>query len=180
MIFRNYNDFEIINLIKQGDDEAFQLMVNKYKYFIAKKIKQFNLVYDYEDCFQESLILLHKSVIKYDETYGKTFTKFFELNLIHYLISYKKKKNNYFTFIYEKLPIYQHNTVEEPIKNEYLDHEVIEALENLSKFEKKVFQVKIIEKRTVRETAKIISTDEKKIYNALDRIRNKVKIHLIQ
>lgn len=180
MIFRNYNDFEIINHIKQGDDEAFELMVSKYKFLIAKKIKQFNLVYDYDDCFQESLILLHKSIIKFDETFGKTFTRFFELNLINFLISYKKKKNNYFTFIYEKLPIYHHNTIEEPRRHDFLDQEVYDALENLSGFEKEVFQRKIIEKRTVREAAKIICTDEKRIYNALDRIKNKIKIYLIQ
>jgi len=180
MIFRNYNDFEIINLIKQGDDEAFELMVTKYKYLIAKKIKQFNLVYDYDDCFQESLILLHKSVIKFDESFGKTFTRFFEFNLINYLISYKKKKNNYFSFVYEKLPIYQHNSIAEPRRHDFLDQEVYDALENLSSFEKEVFQRKIIEKRTVREAAKIIQSNEKRIYNALDRIKNKIKIYLIQ
>jgi len=180
MIFRNYNDFEIINLVKQGDDEAFELMVNKYKFLIAKKIKQFNLVYDYDDCFQESLILLHKSVVKYDETYGKTFTRFFELNLTNFLISYKKKKNNYFTFIYEKLPIYNHNSIEEPRRHDFLDQEVYEVLDNLSSFEKEVFQRKIVEKRTVRQAAEIMSSDEKRIYNALGRIKNKIKIYLIQ
>ncbi|MFP4478498.1 MAG: sigma-70 family RNA polymerase sigma factor [Candidatus Izemoplasmatales bacterium] len=180
MIFRNYNDFEIINLIKEGNDEAFELMVNKYKFLIAKKIKQFNLVYDYDDCFQEALILLHKSIIKFDESFGKTFTRFFELNLINYLISYKKKKNNYFSFIYEKLPIYEHKTIEEPRRHDFLEEEIVDALDKLSSFEKQVFQIKIVEKRSVREVAKIMSSDEKRIYNALDRIKNKIKIYLIQ
>jgi RNA polymerase sporulation-specific sigma factor len=180
MIFRNYNDFEIINLIKQGDDEAFNLMVDKYKFFIAKKIKQFNLVYDYDDCFQEALVLLHKSVIKFDASYGKTFTRFFEMNLSHYLISYKKKKNNYFHLLYETLPIYHTHLVQEPRHTHYLDKEIRSALNALSLFEKDVYQTKIIGQKSVKETANELFTNEKRIYNALDRIKKKIKIHLIQ
>ena len=60
MNFRDYNDFEIINLVKQGDEEAFKLMVDKYRFLVAKKIKNFNLMTDFDDCFQEALMLLHK------------------------------------------------------------------------------------------------------------------------
>lgn len=180
MIFRDYNDFEIINLIKQGDDEAFLFMVDKYKFFIAKKIRQFNLAYDYDDCFQEVLMLLHKSILRFDDTFGKTFTRYFELNLTNYLISYKNKKNNYFSFKYEKLPTYQTHLFEEARKYNYLDSEVRDALEALSAFEKQVFQAKIISNRSVRETANALSTNEKRIYNALERIKKKIKMHLIQ
>ena len=180
MNFREYNDFEIINQIKQGDDEAFQLMVYKYKHFIAKKIKQFNLVYDFDDCYQEAIILLHKSVIKFDESFGKTFTRFYELNLTNYYISYKKKNNNYFNLIQETLPLYTSTMIEEPQKNDSMDHEIFAALDNLSTFEKNVYQVKIIGLNSVKETAVKLKTDEKRIYNALDRIKKKIKIYLIQ
>jgi hypothetical protein len=43
MDFRNYNDFEIIDLINQGNEEALELMFEKYKYLVAKKISHFNL-----------------------------------------------------------------------------------------------------------------------------------------
>lgn len=180
MIFRNYNDFEIINLIKEGNQEAFVFMVSKYKYLIAKNIRRFNLVYDYEDCFQECLMLLYKSIIKFNEIYNKTFTRFFELNLKNYLISYKKKNNNYFNFKTEKLPRFYNQAIKEPRENYYLDSEVNQALKRLSKFEKQIFQAKIIENRSVRETANYYQTNEKRIYNALDRIRKKIKMHLIQ
>lgn len=180
MIFRNYNDFEIINHIKQGDEEAFQLMVNKYKFFIAKKIKQFNLAYDYDDCFQEALILLHKSILKFDASFGKTFTRFYEMNLTNYFISYKKKKNNYYHLLYETLPVYHPPLIQEPRDTVYLDQEIRDALNALSVFEKDVFQTKIIKQKTVRETAEILLTNEKRIYNALDRIKKKIKIHLMQ
>lgn len=180
MNFRDYNDFEIIKLIKEGDDEAFQLMVYKYKFFIAKKIKQFNLVYDFDDCYQEALILLHKSVIKFDENYNKTFTRFFELNLINYYISYKKKKNNYFQLVQETLPAKTLSVFEDPKVFNYLDDEIHRAINELSDFEKQVYQIKVIGLKTVRETAQELKTNEKRIYNALDRIKKKIKIHLIR
>ncbi|MCF7924115.1 MAG: sigma-70 family RNA polymerase sigma factor [Candidatus Izimaplasma sp.] len=180
MIFRNYNDFEIINLIKQGNEEAFVFMVSKYKFLIAKNIRKFNLTYDYDDCFQECLMLLYKSIIKFNESFNKTFTRFFQLNLKNYLISYKKKNNNYFNFKTEKLPMLYNQTVKEAKEYYYLDSEIIRALEHLSIFEKNVFQAKIIEKRSVKETAKYYQTNEKRIHNALDRIRKKIKMHLIQ
>lgn len=180
MDFRNYNDFEIINLVKQGCETSFQLMVDKYKYLIAKKIKQFNMVYDFEDCYQEALVLLHKSILKFDDGFNKTFTRFFEMNLTRFLISYKKRKNNYFYFINEKLPVYYVDAYSPARNTDFLDDEIKCALGYLSTFEKQVFQAKIIEMRTVKETADYLETNEKRIYNALDRIKNKIKIHLIK
>lgn len=180
MNFRNYNDFEIINLVKQGCDASFQLMVDKYKFLIAKKIRQFNLVYDFEDCYQEALVLLHKSVIKFDDGFNKTFTRFYEMNLIRYLISYKKRKNNYFYFINERLPACYVEAFSRPRQTDFLDDEINDALSYLSDFEKHVYQAKIIEMRTVKETAYYLETNEKRIYNALDRIKNKIKMHLIK
>ena len=180
MKYRNYNDFEIIDLVKQGHEAAFELMVEKYKLLIAKKIKQFNLTYDYDDCFQEALILLHKSILKYDDGFGKTFTRFFEMNLTRYLISYKQKNNHYFYFINERLPMVYEHAYTRPPKMDYLEGEIVDVLSHLSAFEKQVYQAKIIEMRSVKETAKYLNTNEKRIYNALDRIKNKFKMHLIK
>ncbi|MDT8337242.1 MAG: sigma-70 family RNA polymerase sigma factor [Candidatus Izemoplasmatales bacterium] len=179
MIFRNYNDFEVINLVKEGNEEAFDFMVDKYRYLIAKKIKNFNLLNDYDDCYQEALMLLHKSIIKFDESYNRTFTRFFEANLHNFLITYKGKKSRYTSFMIEKLPIICDFVIKETEKIYFLDQEIYRALNTLSELEKKVYQSKIIEKRSVRECAKYLNCDEKQVYNALDRIRKKIKLHLM-
>lgn len=180
MIFRNYNDFEIVNLIKQGYEEAFNFMVDKYKFFIAKNIKKFNLTEEYDDIYQESLMVLYKSIQRFDESFNKSFMRYFELNLTNKLISIKKKKNRYGEFLANKLSTLIDFSVYEQTKSYITENEIKQALNKLSGFEKKVFNMKVIGKLSVRETAKKIKCDEKKIYNALDRIKNKVKIHLMQ
>ncbi|HOO43480.1 MAG TPA: sigma-70 family RNA polymerase sigma factor [Bacillota bacterium] len=179
MIFRNYNDFEIVNLIKQGNEEAFDFMVEKYQYLIAKKIRKFNLTDQFDDLFQEALMILHKSVLSFDESYNKTFTRYFELNLVNKLITIKNKSNKYGQFLSEKLPGLYYGSVKESMNYYISENEIRTALETLSDLEKQVFQIKIIEKRTVRETADFLNMPEKKIYNALDRIKNKLKLHLM-
>jgi RNA polymerase sporulation-specific sigma factor len=179
MIFRNYNDFEIINLIKRGNDEAFELMVDKYKYLIAKKIGSFNLAYQYDDCFQESLMILYKSVIKFDESFNKSFTRFFEGNLINCLISIKRRLNRYGTFINEKLPVLYDDVIHEDKEIYIRECEIKTALEQLSSFERQVFHCKIIKKMSVQQSAYELNCDDKKIYNAIDRIRKKIKMQLL-
>ncbi len=179
MDFRNYNDYEIINLIKQGNEEAFALMVDKYRYLIAKKIGSFNLGYLYDDCFQEALMILYKSVIRFDESFNKTFTRYFERNLINNLISIKRKINRYGKFLNEKLPVLYDNVVREDRKLYIRESEMREALEKLSEFERQVFQQKIIKKKSIKETAFMLKCQEKQIYNAIDRIRKKIKMQLL-
>ncbi len=179
MIFRNYNDFEIVNMMKQGNQEAFAFIVSKYEFFIAKKIREFNLTNNYEDMFQESLMILHRSIIKFDEGYNKTFMRYFEMNLINRFITLKKKDNKRGEFLATKLPLLcEFNTKEEP-KHYISDQEIYDALDTLSGFEKIVFQRKVIEKKSIKEIAKKLNCGEKKIYNALDRIKKKIKMQLL-
>lgn len=179
MIFRNYNDYEVINLIKEGNEEAFNFMVDKYCYLIAKKIKIFNLTTDYDDCYQEALMVLHRSILKFDESFNKTFTRYFERNLMNFLISYKKKKIRYISFKVEKLPTLNSLLLNECEKIYFSDKEMQEALNSLSDFEKKVFQIKIINNLSVQECSDFLQCDDKRIYNAIDRIRKKIKLYLM-
>jgi len=179
MIFRNYNDFEVVNLVKQGNEEAFDFMVNKYKYFIAKKIRSFNLTKCFEDIYQESLMILYKSTIKFDETFNKTFMRYFELNLTNRLITLKKSDNKRGEFLATRLPVLYESSVKEEQKHYYSDNEIKTALNTLSTFEKQVFQIKIIEKNNIKFTSEKLNCKDKKIYNALDRIKKKVKFYLM-
>ena len=79
MQYIKHNDYEIIHLIKEGNQDALALMFDKYKNLISKKISKFNLVYDYDDAYQEALMILYKSIVKFDDRQLKSFTRFFEI-----------------------------------------------------------------------------------------------------
>jgi DNA-directed RNA polymerase specialized sigma24 family protein len=71
------------------------------------------------------------------------------------------------------------NLVTEAPKYYITDDELMAANESLSSFEKEVFQLKIINKNDIKKTAEILKCSEKKIYNALDRIKKKIKLYLM-
>lgn len=178
MDFRNYNDHEIISFIQEGHEEALQLMVEKYRLFIAKKISKFNLYDEYDDAFQEGLLVLYRSIKKFKTTYNKTFTRFFEMNLENCFISIIRKRSRYYKFVNEKLPrFYQYQVHEE--KYDYVTSDEMEQFKGtLSSFEQVVFDHKMAGDFSALEISEKIDCDIKKVYNALDRIRTKLKLYL--
>ena len=110
MQYIKHNDYEIINLIKEGNQDALALMFDKYKNLISKKICKFNLVYDYDDAYQEALMILYKSIVKFDDHQLKSFTRFFELNLDRRFITIVSKRvRRGEIFSQNELYIYENN-----------------------------------------------------------------------
>jgi RNA polymerase sporulation-specific sigma factor len=176
--FRDYNDFEIINLIKQGNEEALELMIEKYRYLIAKKIKKFNLIDDYDDCFQEGLLVLYKSAVRFDERFCKSFTRFFERNYENHLISIIRKRTSYGKFLATKSQILVNESLKETPSITYTHSEIATIARELSAFERAVFDWRILGDKSLQEIARELDCDVKKVYNAMDRIKHKLKIHL--
>lgn len=174
MRFRDYNDFEILDLIKSGNEEAFQFMVEKYKYLIAKKISLFQLKDHFDDCFQESLLVLYRSVMKFEDRFGKTFTKYFENNLENHLISTLRKQSRQGKFLNEYGVFYVQESI--PGADSYCGlHQTMDQLVSLlSNREQRVYDLWIKQGKTVRDCAEILQMREKQVYNAMDRIRKKL------
>lgn len=180
MDFRKYNDFEIISLIQEGHEEALQLMVEKYRPLIAKKISKFNLTDEFDDMFQESILILYKSCKKFSPVFNKSFTRYFELNLEHRLISAIRQRIRQTRIFTEKANEFISYSVHEEEHRYFRKEDFERYLNELSKFEKKVFDLKFTEDLTQEEIALRLDCDIKKVYNATDRIRQKLKIHLSQ
>jgi len=176
--FRKYNDYEIIAMIQEGNEEALTLMVDKYKLFIAKKIGKFNLGYEFDDAFQEGLIILYKSVKKFQPHFNKTFTRYFELNLENRFISIIRGKMRYGKFLSEKLPMLFEYELNEPIHSYFSKSDFDDFLTQLSDFEIAVFKLKFFNEYSHIEIAENLKCNTKKVYNAIDRIRTKLKLHL--
>ncbi len=165
-------------MIKQGNEEALALMVEKYRYLIAKKIKKFNLTNEFDDCFQEGLMVLYRSAIRFDERYAKSFTRYFERNFENHLISVIRKRSSYGRFLATKSALLADLTVREPAASAYSHEEILAVAGEFSAFEAQVFRMRYLHELSPAETAVSLNCEIKKVYNAMDRIRHKLKMHL--
>ncbi len=179
-MFLEHNDFEIISLIREGNDEALALMFEKYTPLIYKKIDRYNLNFDRDDMYQEGLMILHKTLIKYDDTYRKTFTRFFELNLDRMYITIISKRtrrtdifNNNVNYIYETSSDRKEPSVYYKL---YLE----ELKKILTKRENLVYTLRELKNYSIEYITKKYKLSEKVVYNSLYRAKAKIKEHFKQ
>jgi RNA polymerase sporulation-specific sigma factor len=163
------NDYEIIYLIKhQRDEDALAFMLKKYEKFIWKNIHAMYVTEDEKhDFFQESLILLNKAIQTFDESYNKTFTRYFELILKRRLFALKKESQMYVvresSFFYQlespetkkepDQPIFKNHQQQMVYFYYFESHRAIEYISNTLNLSKKqvyniIYQIKKIIKKT--------------------------------
>jgi len=177
MDFLKHNDFEILYAIREGNTEALELMFEKYRHFISKKIYKFNLQYDYDDMYQEGLMILYKSIRFFSEDYHKSFTRYFEMNLERKLMSIVTKRrrrgeifNSNELYIYE----HNHNTLQNSVYYELYEKEIEKIL---TKQEFLVYTLRELKNYSARYISEKTGISVKIIYNALHRSKAKIKAH---
>ena len=172
-----HNDNEIISLIREGNQDALELMFEKYSRFIYKKIHKFNLQSDKEDMYQEGLMMLYKSIKIYSPTFNKTFMRYFELNFERKLISILTKKVRRQEIMETNIRyIYEQNT---PNKNqdEYFLLYIEEISKILTKTEKLVYTLRELKNYSIAYISQEYDIPEKVIYNSLYRAKQKISSH---
>ncbi len=176
MLFK-HNDFEIISLGREGNNEALELLFEKYSPLIYKKIFHFNLQREKDDMYQEGLMVLHQSLLKYDETFNKTFTKYFEMNLERKYISIVSKQarryqifNQHVNFIYEN----NHADYQESIYFQLYKEEISKIL---TKTENLVYTLRELQNYSIHYIKDKYGLTEKNIYNSLYRAKQKILTH---
>lgn len=172
---RYQNDYEIIYLIREGDDNAFQFMVSKYHPLIAKTIRKFHLAYMYEDIYQDSLMCLHKSIFAYDPAYTKTFTRYFEMNLTRMFITTieRLKRKTWAHELQEDSLLY--NCHSNAMKSPYFDLYVEEIRSCLTPQEFEIFCLRELTHASIQFICEKFDRTEKSIYNTLYRAKRKIK-----
>jgi len=177
MVFEGHNDFEVLYQIREGNEEALQLMFRKYKSLISKKIYKFNLAYEYEDIYQEGLMILYKSILAYNEEFSKTFPRYFEMNFERKLMTIvTKKRRRSEIFSSNELYIYEHNhnTTANSVYFELYKKEIEKVL---TKEEYLVYTLRELKNYSINYISSNTSLKTKQIYNILHRSRSKIKIH---
>jgi RNA polymerase sporulation-specific sigma factor len=172
-----HNDYEILHLIKEGDNAALSLMFEKYKPLIYKNIFYFNLQYIIEDMFQEGMMVLHKSIKRFDPSYDKTFTKYFEQNLKRKFITYINKEVRRTEIFHENLKyIYEQNHCVQSSSVYYGIYKK-EIAKILTKQELLVYTLRELKNYSIEYIAQNYELSDKTIYNSVYRAKQKIKEH---
>ncbi len=165
-----YNDYELLYLISEGEEIALDILMEKYTLLIKKRISTFKIQKRcYDDFFQEGLYSLTKAIESYDQNYCKTFTLYFDLILQRRFMNLLKRDYNYF---------YEVSLVEDAslIKGYVLKEspELYEADEKRDKlhsdFDRNIYDLL---KRGFKpsEVATKLNLTRKKVYNTIEKIK---------
>jgi len=200
MKYHDYNDHELLQYISEKNEEAANIMFDKYNPLIistAKKLLKYsqNLGVDINDLIQEGLLGLHAAINSYDENKDNIFytyaKKCIERKMISLVVGAQRQKHR---LLNESISL-NDNFGSDSIELEdflgdnsynpeycFIEHEKEEELiksfgKKLTSFEEEVFLLKI-SGLTYKEIASILDRDIKAVDNALQRIKIKLKAYL--
>lgn len=182
--YENYNDEELIDMLRDGDDRIPDYLMNKYKNLVRGEAKSMYILgADEEDLIQEGMIGLYKAVRDYDAGRDSSFVTFARLCVSRQMYTairsagrLKHAPLNSYISIYED--DFQKEGGTNP-EEEFLDKEHLLYIEEafskeLSNFEKQVLDLKLVG-MDYKEIAAVLGRDSKSTDNALQRMKGKIK-----
>ncbi len=193
MDYKDFNDYELINYIAEGNEEANNILIKKYEPLITSIASKMlplckNNGLDINDLIQEGMIGLNHAIDRYQEqedtlfyTYAK---KCIERKIISVVVSSRRNKNKILneSISYDDDEIALNKVLKDSSPNPeeiILDREneedfILEVKDKLTDFENQVFEL-LLSGFKYREIARILDKEDKSIDNAIQRIRNKLR-----
>lgn len=192
-------DNDLLDLIHQGNTNALDVLINRYKRFVFAKAQTYFLIGgDREDIIQEGMIGLYKAVRDFNKEKRTSFKGFAELCITRQMITAIKMATrqkhiplNSYISLYK--PIYDEESErtlldiiaksgsidpqERMITQEKQTHIEERLYELLSNFERRVLYL-YLEGCSYREISEELNRHQKSIDNALQRIKRKCE-HLL-
>ncbi len=196
--FTDLKDSQIASLASNGDEEALNFLLSKYKQFARNKARSYFLIgADREDIIQEAMIGLFKAIRDYNPEKQSSFYTFADLCITRQIITAVKTATrqkhiplNSYVSIYNSVEESSDRSLLDTLpKTSDLDPENIiieeegkieiekKMLEVLSGLEQEVLMLYLKEKSYV-EIAELIDRDTKTVDNALQRIKKKLDKYL--
>lgn len=200
-MYKDYNDFELVDMIAENNEIAMTIMYKKYEPLIFSSAKR---LFEYcngtglelNDLIQEGMLGLSKAIDSFTEkkdtlfyTYAKTCierkiissiitARRLKHKILNESISIEKDVLNGETITLENFLADQDGNPERLILKKESEEEILTILEKeFTPFEKQVFELKK-NGFEYKEIAEIMRKDPKSIDNALQRIRAKIKKYL--
>ena len=161
-----YNDNELLYLLSENDDFAFDILLEKYEPMIISRLKRFRVKGDYwDDYYQECVILLYRCAIEYREDITNTFNKYYDRLLqFHIQNLLRKDRNDFYKVVLmsrEEIDVLTHYKIEEKkelkgleVENPELDEMMIKMLYD----GKSILEISHATNRTYYQTYKIINS----------------------
>lgn len=194
--YTRLEDEDLVKLVHQGDKEALDFLIQKYRNFVRAKSRSYFLIgADREDIIQEGMIGLFKAIRDYRTDRLASFKAFAELCITRQIITAiktatRQKHIPLNSYVSLDKPIFDEETdrtlldvisgtkVTDPeellINQEELDRIEIKMSEILSDLERKVLAL-YLEGRSYQEISKELNRHVKSIDNALQRVKRKLE-----
>ena len=183
--FNNMNETEILNLAKDGDNEAISFIIQKYKYISIKLAAEWtNAFIEPEDLMQEGMIGLLAAIKSYDESKKISFLSYAYTCVSNSIQTALRKVNRKKDIPKNSLVPFEKEFVDGKAnslsaEDSFLAEESVSMLlqqldKSLSKMENSVLRLFLVG-CSYNEIAQRLNKSPKAIDNALQRIRKKLK-----
>ena len=192
-------DEEIVEAVHNGDSEALDFLINKYRNFVRAKARSYFLIgADKVDIVQEGMIGLYKAIRDFKEDKLASFRAFAELCITRQIITAIKTATRQ-----KHIPLNSYVSLDKPIYDEESDRTLMDVLsgakvmdpevlfinqeefdqieiqmeELLSDLERKVLAL-YLEGQSYQEISEELNRHVKSIDNALQRVKRKLEKHV--
>ncbi len=140
MDYKKINDYEVVYMVRENDEEAREIIFNKYIPIVRRIASDYLALakmarIEYEDLVQEGLIALNEAINKYNERSGVLFYTFLCVCVERRILTYCRKMNSS-----------KHYLLNTSLDDEYIysvsDNDVFEAYFNEINLERKFVSFK--------------------------------------
>lgn len=193
------NDEQLIELVHNGNSDALDYLIHKYRNFVRAKARSYFLIgADREDIVQEGMIGLYKAIRDYKEDKLTTFKAFAELCITRQIITAIKTATRQ-----KHIPLNSYVSLDKPIYDEESDRTLMDVItgakamnpeeliinreqfnsiedkmnELLSDLERKVLAL-YLDGQSYQEISEELNRHVKSIDNALQRVKRKLERYL--
>lgn len=200
-LFTAMTDEELVSLVHEGNTEALDFLINKFRHFVRMKARSYFLIgADKEDIIQEGMIGLYKAIRDFRSDKLSSFRAFAELCIIRQIITAIKTATRQ-----KHIPLNSYVSLDKPIYDEESDRTLMDVLtdngvddpqqlminneefmymeekmgEVLSELEREVLSL-YLDGQTYQEISEKLERHVKSIDNALQRVKRKLERHLQQ
>ena len=197
--YQQMNDEQVVEMCHQGDSEAEEYLLNKYKNFVRAKARSYFLIgADHEDIVQEGMIGLYKAIRDFKPEKLSSFRAFAELCITRQIIPAIKTATRQ-----KHIPLNSYVSLNKPLYDEESDRTLLDVImegrisdpeeliinrENLGNIHNKISEVlsgleqevlqAYLDGKSYQEIADALGRHVKSIDNALQRVKRKLEKYL--